>query len=200
MVPHSSCGSIIGKGGATIRFFIEDSNAGIKISPMVFELSDRLVTLSGTMEEQMRAIALILTKLTEDDEYSQQVHSPNSYRRDLGLRNILHAWKSVKSRRSLGSKQNHKEDIYNSVTIGVSDEHIGVVIGRKGSHIMEISESSGARIKISGRGGFLPGTTDRKVTISGFQASIDLAVSIIERKVDKASKRRAKDETDMDTD
>lgn len=40
----------------------------------------------------------------------------------------------------------------------------------------------------------------RKVTISGFQASIDLAVSIIERKVDKASKRRAKDETDMDTD
>ena len=40
----------------------------------------------------------------------------------------------------------------------------------------------------------------RKVTISGFQASIDLALSIIERKVDKASKRRAKDETDMDTD
>ncbi|KAH0881180.1 hypothetical protein HID58_068574 [Brassica napus] len=200
VIPHSSCGSIIGKGGATIRFFIENSKAGIKISPLDFELSDRLLTLSGTMEEQMRAIALILTKLTEEDDYSQQMHSPNSYRKDLGLRNILHAWKSVKSRRSLGSKQNHKEDSYNSVTIGVSDEHIGVVIGRKGSHIMEISESSGARIKISGRGGFLPGTTDRKVTISGFQASIDLAVSIIERKVDKASKRRAKDETDMDTD
>ncbi|CAF2102289.1 BnaA05g28360D [Brassica napus] len=200
VVPHSSCGIIIGKGGATIRSFIEDSNAGIKISPLDFELSDRLLTLSGTMEEQMRAIALILTKLTEDDEYSQQVHSPNSYRKDLGLRNLLHAWKSAKSRRSLGSKQNHKEDSYNSVTIGVSDEHIGVVIGREGSHIMEISESSGARIKISGRGGFLPGTTDRKVTISGFQASIDLAVSIIERKVDEASKRRAKDETDMDTD
>ncbi|CAN6887713.1 unnamed protein product [Brassica oleracea] len=200
VVPHSSCGGIIGKGGATIRFFIENSKAGIKISPLDFELSDRLLTLSGTMEEQMRAIALILTKLTEEDDYSQQMHSPNSYRKDLGLRNILHAWKSVKSRRSLGSKQNHKEDSYNSVTIGVSDEHIGVVIGRKGSHIMEISESSGARIKISGRGGFLPGTTDRKVTLSGFQASIDLAVSIIERKVDKASKRRAKDETDMDTD
>lgn len=81
VVPHSSCGIIIGKGGATIRSFIEDSNAGIKISPLDFELSDRLLTLSGTMEEQMRAIALILTKLTEDDEYSQQVHSPNSYRK-----------------------------------------------------------------------------------------------------------------------
>ncbi|KAL0744001.1 hypothetical protein Bca4012_085514 [Brassica carinata] len=200
VVPHSSCGGIIGKGGATIRSFIEDSKAGIKISPLDFGLSDRLVTLSGTMEEQMRAIALILTKLTEDDDYSQQVHSPNSYRKDLGVHNILHAWNSVKSRISLGSKQKHKDDSYNSVAIGVSDEHIGVLIGRKGSHIMEISQSSGARIKISGRGGFLPGTTDRKVTISGLQGSIDLAVSIIERKVDKASKKRAKDETDMDTD
>ncbi|KAG2243481.1 hypothetical protein Bca52824_094676 [Brassica carinata] len=201
VVPHSFCGGIIGKGGATIRSFIEDSKAGIKISPLdnYSGLSDRLVTLSGTMEEQMRAIALILTKLTEDDDYSQQVHSPNSYRKDLGVHNILHAWNSVKSRISLGSKQKHKEDSYNSVAIGVSDEHIGVVIGRKGSHIMEISQSSGARIKISGRGGFLPGTTDRKVTISGLQGSIDLAVSIIERKVDKASNKRAKDETDMDT-
>lgn len=65
------------------RSFIEDSKAGIKISPLDFGLSDRLVTLSGTMEEQMRAIALILTKLTEDDDYSQQVHSPNSYRKGI---------------------------------------------------------------------------------------------------------------------
>ncbi|CAH8339408.1 unnamed protein product [Eruca vesicaria subsp. sativa] len=202
VVPHSSCGGIIGKGGATIRSFIEDSKAGIKISPMnrYFGLSDRLVTLSGTMEEQMRAIALILTKLTEDDDYSQKVHSPNSYRKDLGLYNFFHACKSVKSRMSFGSEQNHKEDSYNSVTIGVSDEHIGVVIGHKGSHIMEISQSSGARIKISGRGVFLPGTTNRKITISGLQSSVDLAVSIIEGKVDEASKKRDKDETDMDTD
>ncbi|KAF3587901.1 hypothetical protein F2Q69_00032032, partial [Brassica cretica] len=83
VIPHSSCGSIIGKGGATIRSFIEDSKAGIKISPLDFELSDRLLTLSGTMEEQMRAIALILTKLTEEDDYSQQMHSPNSYRKGI---------------------------------------------------------------------------------------------------------------------
>lgn len=64
------------------RSFIEDSKAGIKISPMdntYCGLSDRLVTLSGTLEVQMRAIGLILNKLTEDDDYSQQVHSPNSY-------------------------------------------------------------------------------------------------------------------------
>lgn len=64
------------------RSFIEESKAGIKISPLdntYYGLSDRLVTLSGTFEEQMRAIDLILAKLTEDDHYSQNVHSPYSY-------------------------------------------------------------------------------------------------------------------------
>ncbi|VVA97119.1 unnamed protein product [Arabis nemorensis] len=82
VVPHSSAGCIIGKGGAIIKSITEYSKVGIKISPMdntYFGLSDRLLTLSGTMEVQMRAIDLILNKLTEDDYYSQQVRSPNSY-------------------------------------------------------------------------------------------------------------------------
>ena len=33
VVPNSSCGCIIGKGGATIRTFVEDSQAEIKLSP-----------------------------------------------------------------------------------------------------------------------------------------------------------------------
>ncbi|KAK9911676.1 hypothetical protein M0R45_035572 [Rubus argutus] len=33
IVPNSSCGGIIGKQGSTIKSFIEDSQAGIKISP-----------------------------------------------------------------------------------------------------------------------------------------------------------------------
>jgi RNA-binding protein Nova len=72
------------------------------------------------------------------------------------------------------------------VTIGVADEHIGLVVGRGGRNIMEISQvfiqqtihiffvllpplmhstlfwqTSGARLKISDRGDFMSGTTDR---------------------------------------
>lgn len=49
----------------------------------------------------------------------------------------------------------------NSVTVGVADEHIGIVVGRGGRNIMEISQISGARIKISERGDFISGTCDR---------------------------------------
>ncbi|KAB1211044.1 RNA-binding protein Nova-1 [Morella rubra] len=82
IVPNSSCGGIIGKGGSTIKSFIEDSQAGIKISPQdnnYFGLNDRLVTVAGSLDEQMRAIDLILSKLVEDPHYSQSINAPFSY-------------------------------------------------------------------------------------------------------------------------
>ncbi|KAF5200504.1 Rna-binding protein nova-1 [Thalictrum thalictroides] len=82
IVPNSSCGGIIGKGGATIKSFIEDSHAGIKISPQdnsYSGLNDRLVTLTGSLDEQIRAIYLILTRLAEDSYYSQSMNAPFSY-------------------------------------------------------------------------------------------------------------------------
>ncbi|XLR30278.1 hypothetical protein HN51_050149, partial [Arachis hypogaea] len=54
IVPNGSCGGIIGKGGATIRSFIEEAQAGIKISPQdnnYYGLNDRLVTLTGTLDD-----------------------------------------------------------------------------------------------------------------------------------------------------
>lgn len=82
-----------------------------------------------------------------------------------------------------------QEDRSNSVTIGVADGHIGLVVGRGGRTIMEISQVSGARIKISDRGDFMSGTTDRKVTITGSQRSIRSAESMIMQKVSYASER-----------
>ncbi|GFP86658.1 RNA-binding protein nova-2 [Phtheirospermum japonicum] len=54
---------------------------------------------------------------------------------------------------------------------------------------MELSQLSGARIKISERGDFMTGTSDRKVTITGSQRAIDLAESMISRKIASVSER-----------
>ncbi|CAG7912025.1 hypothetical protein BRARA_J02738 [Brassica rapa] len=189
VVPNSSCGGIIGKGGATIKSFIEESKAGIKISPLdntYYGLSDRLVTLSGTFEEQMRAIDLILAKLTEDDHYSQNIHSPYSYAAGYNSANYA---PNYAHNGSGGKYQNHKEEASTTVTIGVSDEHIGLVLGRGGRNIMEITQMTGARIKISDRGDFMSGTTDRKVSITGSQRAIQQAETMIKQKVDSASER-----------
>lgn len=186
VVPNSSCGGIIGKGGATIKSFIEDSRAGIKISPQdtnYYGLNDRLVTLTGSLEEQMRAIELILSKLIEDPHYSQSMNAPFSYAAAYGTTNFGPNGNG-------GKFQNNKqEDRSTSVTIGVADEHIGLVVGRGGRNIMEISQVSGARIKISDRGDFMSGTTDRKVTITGSQRSIHAAESMIMQKVTSVSER-----------
>ncbi|XP_070673862.1 protein BTR1-like isoform X4 [Malus domestica] len=185
VVPNSSCGGIIGKGGSTIKSFIEESQAGIKISPQdnnYFGLNDRLVTVTGSLDEQMRAVDLIVAKLSEDSHYAQSMNAPFSYP-------AYNAMSYGPPNGTGGKFQNAKEDQSNSVTIGVADEHIGLVLGRGGRTITEISQGSGAKIKISDRGDFMSGTTDRKVTITGSQRAIRAAESMIMQKVSYASER-----------
>ncbi|KAG2729725.1 hypothetical protein I3843_01G257900 [Carya illinoinensis] len=185
VVPNSSCGGIIGKGGSTIKSFIEESHAGIKISPQdnsYYGLNDRLVTLTGTLDEQMMAIDLILSKLSEDPHYSQSMNAPFSY---PAPQNAM----SYGTNGAGGKFPSNKEDRSNSVTIGVADGHIGFVVGRGGRNIMEIGQVTGARIKISDRGDFVAGTTNRKVTITGSHRAIRAAESMIMQKVAYASER-----------
>ncbi|KAH6824052.1 Ring/U-Box superfamily protein [Perilla frutescens var. hirtella] len=74
----------------------------------------------------------------------------------------------------------NKEDRSSSVTIGVVDEHIGLVVGRGGRNIMEINQISGAQIKIFEYG---------KVTIIGSVGAIRAPKSMIQAKVTSATKR-----------
>ncbi|KNA06831.1 hypothetical protein SOVF_177350 isoform A [Spinacia oleracea] len=199
VVPNNCCGAIIGKSGATIKSFIEDSQAGIKISPQdnnYIGLTDRVVTLTGSFEEQMRAIDLILSKLSEDSLYLQSMNAPLSYPGVLfaGFHRVPYAYVHPPVG-TAGYNANYgpngvaarypsnKEDRGNSLTIGVADEHIGVVVGRGGRNILEISQASGARIKISDRGDFMSGTSNRKVTITGSLGAIRTAEAMINQKV-----------------
>uniref|UniRef100_A0A0A8YRH7 K Homology domain-containing protein n=1 Tax=Arundo donax TaxID=35708 RepID=A0A0A8YRH7_ARUDO len=82
VVPNSSCGAIIGKGGATIKSFVTASHADILVLQMdtrIVGLHDRLVTITGTFGPQLKAIELILNKLSQDDQYPPNLSSPFSY-------------------------------------------------------------------------------------------------------------------------
>lgn len=187
VVPNNCCGAIIGKSGTTIKSFIEDSQAGIKISPQdnnYIGLADRVVTLTGSFEEQMRAIDLILSKLTEDSLYLQSMNAPLSYPVGTAAYNANYGPNGVGAR-----YPSNKEDRGNSLTIGVADEYIGVVVGRGGRNILEISQASGARVKISDRGDFMSGTSNRKVTITGSLRAIRTAEAMINQKVASVTER-----------
>ncbi|XP_010907457.1 protein BTR1 isoform X2 [Elaeis guineensis] len=218
IVPHSSCGGIIGKAGSTIKSFVEDSGAGIKISPQDNNhvgLNDRLTTITGSLEEQIRALFLILSRLSEDTHYSQSIITPYPYAGinfagahgiPIGYVIPSVACNPMSGMNVCGGKYpNSKvmtspvvstrlsartfEGRGNSLMIGVADEHIGAVVGRGGRNIMEISQVSGARIKVSDRGDFISGTFDRKVTITGSWGAINAAESMIMHKISSISAR-----------
>ncbi|KAH0456719.1 hypothetical protein IEQ34_014626 [Dendrobium chrysotoxum] len=209
IVPNSSCGAIIGKGGSTIKSFIEESQADIKISPQdnnYAGFTDRLVTVTGSLEEQMRAIFLIMSKLAEDAHYPQSLNSPFPYggvnfsgfpaasvgymipsvaynATNYGPNGIGGRHTSSKGATSARSPAGPTDAQGSPVTFGVADEHIGAVVGRGGRNIMEITQISGAKIKISDRGDFMSGTSDRKVTITGAPEAIRTAQALIMQRV-----------------
>lgn len=199
IVPSTSCGCIIGKGGATIRSFIEDSQAGIKISPQdnnYSGLNDRLVTVTGSLDEQMHAIYSIFSKLVDDSYYPQTLNAPFTYAgvhyssSPYGYMVPPDGILSQNGPNGAGGRyRNNKEDRSNSLTFGVADDLIGLVLGRGGRNIMEISQVSGARIKISDRDDFFSGTRDRKVTVTGSQAAIRTAEDMIMQKIAYASEQ-----------
>lgn len=56
------------------------------------------------------------------------------------------------------------------------DLGVGAIIGKSGSVIHEINDSTGARIKISQPNEYYPETTDRVISITGTAAAIDAAI------------------------
>lgn len=66
-----------------------------------------------------------------------------------------------------------------TINLAVPDSIIGAILGRRGQTLRELQEESGARIKVSQRDEFVPGTTNRIVTISGPEESIETARTLI---------------------
>mmetsp|Transcript_17532 Transcript_17532/g.44865 ORF Transcript_17532/g.44865 Transcript_17532/m.44865 type:complete len:149 (+) Transcript_17532:1-447(+) len=75
--------------------------------------------------------------------------------------------------------------------LGVADEHVGVIVGKGGRALAELQQVSSTRVTLSGRGDFLPGTTQRMLTISGFPANIAMAERLIEDRVAEAARMAA---------
>lgn len=63
--------------------------------------------------------------------------------------------------------------------MGVPDEMVGAVVGKGGVVLKGIQSSTGARIKVSQKGEFIAGTTNRSITIEGTQEQVHYAHSAI---------------------
>ena len=175
VVPNASCGAVIGKGGATIRRFQEDSGANIKLSSqdrMLPGVTDRVLTVTGDAANVLRAIANVAAALSEDEGYLPHAKRPSAF---------LASSPGPAPRgpaRGGGPKPGEV-----SVTVAVPDEHIGAVLGKGGRTISEIQVASGVRIKVSDRGDFIPGTRNRSVTLFGTEEGTRAAQALLAQKL-----------------
>ncbi len=67
------------------------------------------------------------------------------------------------------------------LTVPVADSRIGAIIGKKGDVINKIKFVCDVQIRVSNREDFVPGTRDRKVTISGTADAVRQAKGTIQR-------------------
>jgi len=86
-----------------------------------------------------------------------------------------------------GLVTNQNEDL---VELEIQENAVGAVIGPAGRSIIELQQFSGARIQVSKKGAFSPGTRNRIVSISGPQQSVATAKYLIEKKIQEEDGKR----------
>lgn len=176
VVPNGSCGCVIGKGGAKIRSFVEDSRADIKLSNqdrMLPGCNDRTLTITGSLDCILRAVALVASTLAEDPSYATLVHRQSTY----SVQSPLAAMQTAGGRRSgdYGRRVGGYREDETSILVTIPHALVGAVLGRGGRTISEIQVASGCRIKVSDRDDFFEDTTNRKVVITGPAEGVHMA-------------------------
>uniref|UniRef100_A0A8V5GS46 Uncharacterized protein n=1 Tax=Melopsittacus undulatus TaxID=13146 RepID=A0A8V5GS46_MELUD len=78
------------------------------------------------------------------------------------------------------------------VEIAVPENLVGAILGKGGKTLVEYQELTGARIQISKKGEFVPGTRNRKVTITGTPAATQAAQYLITQRITYEQGVRAK--------
>ncbi len=64
---------------------------------------------------------------------------------------------------------------------------VGAIIGKGGEVISQLKSVIGVKIRISDRDDFVPGTRNRKVTISGAADAVQIAQVLIHQKINQAA-------------
>lgn len=185
MLVHSRlCGTLIGKGGATIRSFNEDSNAAFNISPppMVPGLTERIVKMTGDVDELMRAVALVVTKLSENPDYHLLTDANLTYH----VRYMGHNHHGPPG--GYHHDNRHAAPVPSAhattITVAIPEEAVGRVIGKQGVIINQMKDLLGINVKISKKGEYLPGTNDRACHITGDPESVEIAQRLVQQKID----------------
>lgn len=180
LVPTAACGMLIGKGGNHIREISEKSGARLQLAQKdeatAIVTSERVLTITADIGSAITCTHIILDDLIKHPDVSKYTNQTTSYpktassdiesRGKSGIQRRSHdhsdEYPAVKS--SLSQKVQQQQS---SVQMTVPDDLISAVIGRNRTGLADLQSRSGARIVVSNRGEFVPGTSNRIIEIIG---------------------------------
>lgn len=158
-------GTLIGKGGDTIKAISRDTGVRIEVSKDERD-SDRTVSLCGSQEAIERASDAIEDVIRRARERQQgRVEAPAA----------------------AGEGDRRK-------VLQVSQDYVGMLIGKGGEKIKSMTRDSGARIEVSRD----DGETERTVTMTGRPEAIEKATLLIEDVIKRARERFAQSESESE--
>jgi len=143
-------GGVIGKAGSVIREYRQGSQAYINISNSVPGVQERIVTIKGAPKNVMMGLQLVVHNLV-----TQMITSATYYPQN----------------------QDEKDAEGPYITFLIPNAAIGAVIGKSGTTVKHLRETTGATIKISE--GVMPGSTDKSVTLRGTSEQIWSAAELL---------------------
>lgn len=176
------CGLLIGHKGQTVRDFISDSGAAIRVQSLS-ELTpsdpERTVTVSGARDQVLRAVALILNTLSMHEQYAAYMETTLQLATNQG---VVMPPRSSSAKSVLAS-------VRATLQLYLSDDDVGAILGRRGQNLVDIQQSSRVTIKISDRSKMDPNTPEREVSISGTYGAVKLAEAMIAEKLNQSRAR-----------
>ena len=128
VMPTACCGAILGKGGKTVKQFVEDSGASITVLPQVLfdpftpaclsllvsfvqsyvseDLDNRIISISGELEQILRAVAHVVAKVAGDPQYINNVslsvnHARSAYQPQSRSSRLIAMWHVISFDRHL---------------------------------------------------------------------------------------------------
>ncbi len=135
-------------------------------------MTDRVVAITGSLEQVLRATALVVTRVTEEPSYPSSIPRPYTYGASAGAAPPPYAAAAAAmglfapragGRLPSAAAAPSGGGATTSVVVAVPDEHVGALIGRNGATITEMQAVSGVSIKVSSREDVVAHTGHRKV-------------------------------------
>jgi len=190
LVPTASCGMLIGKGGNHIKEISDKSGAKIQLAQKdeatAIVTSERVLTITADIDSAISCTHLILDDMIKHPDVCKYSNQTTSYSK-VASSDVEPKTKSGSQRRTHeqsdtlssdypasnnkhynvieGGSTSHQQQ--SSVQMTVPDELISAIIGRNRTGLADLQARSGARIIVSNRGDFVPGTSNRIVEIVG---------------------------------